>query len=74
MMADNERAEHEMARKVVRKAKPNAKAPLGSGGRFAALENKLAGKGVRDPAALAASIGRKKYGKAKFQGLAAKGR
>lgn len=40
-----------------------SKAPLGSGGRFAALEGKLASRpGVRDPGALAASIGRKKYG------------
>jgi hypothetical protein len=31
-------------------------------------------KGVKDPGALAAYIGRKKLGKAKFQSLAAKGR
>lgn len=55
-------------------AKPNAKAPLGQGGRFAALKQKLAKRGVKDPAALAAWIGRKKYGKEKFQKLAAKGR
>ena len=43
---------------------------LGGGGRFAALEGKLAARpGVRNPAALAASIGRKKYGKKKFQSL-----
>lgn len=55
--------------------KPNAKAPVGQGGRFAALKNKLAGeKGVTDPAALAASIGRAKFGKAKFQQFAAKGK
>ena len=49
-------------------------AKLGSGGRFKALESKLANKpGVTNPAALAASIGRKKYGAAKFQKLAAKG-
>lgn len=54
-------------------AKPNSKAKLGSGGRFAALKNKLKDK-VSDPAAVAASIGRKKYGKKKFQKLAAKGR
>jgi hypothetical protein len=29
---------------------------------------------VKDPAALASYLGRKKYGKAKFQSLAAKGR
>lgn len=54
-------------------AKPNANAPLGEGGRFAALKQKLAGK-VDNPGAVAASIGRKKYGKAGFQKLAAKGR
>lgn len=56
------------------KAKPNAKAPLGQGGRFAALKGKLASKGATNPGALAAWIGRKKYGKKKFQGLAAKGK
>jgi hypothetical protein len=54
-------------------AKPNAHAPLGEGGRFAALENKLKGK-VDNPGAVAASIGRKKYGKVGFQKLAAKGK
>lgn len=47
---------------------------LGGGGRFAALSKKLKGKGVKDPDALAASIGRKKYGKGKFQKLAAGGK
>lgn len=48
---------------------------LGGGGRFQALKAKLAAKGgVSDPAALAASSGRKKLGKAKFQKLASKGR
>lgn len=52
-----------------------AKPPLGSGARFAALEHKLAGRpGVRDPGALAAAIGRKKYGKKRYQKLAARGR
>lgn len=51
-----------------------AKPKLGSGARFKALSSKLARKGVRDPDALAAAIGRKKYGKAKFQKLAAAGR
>ena len=42
---------------------------------FAKLRNKIAAKGdVRDPGAVAASIGRKKYGKAKFQSYAAKGK
>lgn len=47
---------------------------LGSGGRFNALTKKLSRKGVRDPKALAAAIGRKKYGKKKFQKLAARGK
>lgn len=46
---------------------------LGGGGRFAKLEKSLKGK-VSDPAAVAASIGRKKYGTKKFQQMAAKGR
>jgi len=51
------------------------KPPLGSGGRFAALKAKIAAKGnVRDPGAVAAAIGRAKYGKKKFQALAAKGK
>jgi hypothetical protein len=51
------------------------KAPLGSGERFAALKNKLSGEpGVTNPAGLAAYIGRKKYGKARFQQLSAGGR
>jgi len=56
-------------------AKPNASAPLGQGGRFAALEQSLSKKpGISNPAAVAASIGRKKLGKAKFQSLAAAGK
>ena len=51
-----------------------AKAKLGSGARFKALKNKLAKKGVRNPAAVAASIGRKKYGNKRFQAMAVKGR
>ena len=52
-----------------------AKAKLGSGTRFAALKKKLSGrKGVTDPGALAASIGRKKYGAKKFAKLATAGK
>ena len=47
---------------------------LGGGGRFEKLVGQLEKKGVKDPAALAAAIGRKKYGSKKFQSLAAKGR
>lgn len=45
----------------------------GGGGRFKKLMQKLKGK-VKNPAAVAAAIGRKKYGKKKFQQMAAKGR
>jgi hypothetical protein len=57
---------------------------LGSGGRFRALKRKLASKRgrtrtgksrkIKNPGALAAFIGRKKYGKARFQKMAARGR
>lgn len=48
---------------------------LGGGGRFAALEEKLGKKkGITNPGALAASIGRKKYGGAKFQAMALRGK
>lgn len=52
-----------------------AKPQLGSGARFAALKGKLAGRpGVSNPGALAASIGRKKYGAKKMAQMAAAGR
>lgn len=41
---------------------------------FSKLSSKLKRKGVRNPNALAASIGRKKLGKKAFQARAAKGR
>ena len=47
------------------------KAKLGSGERFKELSGKLGKKGAKDPKALAAWIGRKKYGKDKFAKLAA---
>lgn len=57
---------------AAKKAKPNAKAPLGQGGRFAAVA-KAAGGGKKG-AAIAAAAGRKKYGNAKMAKLSAKGR
>lgn len=54
--------------------KRSGRGKLGSGQRFAALENKLSHRGVRDPAALAASIGRKKYGAQRFAQLGRHGR
>lgn len=52
-----------------------AEAKLGSGARFAALKSKLGNdKGIRNPGALAAAIGRKKYGASKMASLSAHGR
>lgn len=52
-----------------------AAAKLGSGARFKALEGKLSHRaGVSNPGALAAYIGRKKYGASKMAKWAAKGR
>lgn len=50
------------------------RAKLGSGKRFKKLANSLARKGIRDPDALAASIGRSKYGNKKMSSMAEKGR
>lgn len=49
---------------------------LGGGGRFAALKKKLMaqGKSAQSAAAIAASIGMKKYGKKKMLQWAKKGR
>ncbi len=47
---------------------------LGGGGRFAALKSKLGKQGASNPGALAAYIGRKKYGAAKMSKMAAKGK
>ena len=47
----------------------------GGGGRFELLKHRLAGrKGVKDPGALAAAIGRKKYGAKQMADWSAKGR
>ena len=50
-------------------------AKLGSGKRFAALRGAIAARGgVRDPGAVAAAIGRKKYGAERFARLSVAGR
>jgi len=52
-----------------------AKAKLGSGKRFSELKGKLASRpGVKNPGALAAYIGREKYGAKKMAKMSAKGR
>ena len=56
-------------------ATTKAKKPkLGSGKRFKALTTKLKKKGTKNPAALAAWIGRKKYGPTKMAKMSAAGR
>ena len=50
------------------------KPKLGTGKRFSLLVRELEKKDVKDPRALADAIGRKKYGKKRFQEMAAKGR
>jgi len=47
---------------------------VGGGGRFKRLVKELREKGAKDPKALAASIGRRKYGKKRFQEMAAEGK
>jgi hypothetical protein len=63
-------------RRTARKAqqKTQASAPLGEGSRFAAVEKSAKLGGAKNPGAVAAAIGRKKYGKAKFQAMAIAGR
>lgn len=56
------------------KPKPNPKAKLGSGGRFAAVKAAAKKSGADNPAAVAAAAGRAKYGAKKMAKMAAKGR
>lgn len=53
---------------------PMKKPKLGSGKRFSNLTKKLAAKGAKNPKALAAAIGRKKYGPTHMARLAARGK
>ena len=63
------RGKSHWAEAVARGAKP------GSGERFHALVQDIKERGnVRDPEAVAAAIGRRKYGKKRFQQMAAAGR
>ena len=57
-------------------AKKKSKGKLGSGSRFKSLSSKIqkSGKSKKAADAIAASIGRKKYGKKKMAKLSAKGR
>lgn len=51
-----------------------AKAKLGSGARFKAVEESAKKSGASNPAAVAAAVGIKKYGKEKMAKMAAAGR
>jgi hypothetical protein len=57
-------------------AKPDPHAAPGEGGRFAYIVQKLMKRGYSEERAraIAATIGRKKYGKKRFQQMAAQGR
>ena len=55
-------------------AAPNAHAKLGSGGRFAAVEESARKSGARNPGAVAAAAGIKKYGAKKMARMSAKAR
>jgi hypothetical protein len=60
---------------VAKKKNSFGDSPVGSGGRFAeCVRTMRRRKNVEDPEGLCASIGRKKYGKRRFQEMAAKGR
>ncbi len=50
------------------------KPKLGSGARFKSLTKKLDNEGASDPKALAAYIGRRKYGAVKMAVMAARGK
>lgn len=50
------------------------KAPLGEGSRFAAVEKSAKKGGAENPAAVAAAVGRKKYGQKKMTELSQKGK
>jgi|TARA_R110002126_G_scaffold673_1_gene4138 hypothetical protein len=56
------------------KKKKKKKPKLGTGKRFKNLSSKLKKKGAKNPKALAAWIGRKKFGKKKMSAMAAKGK
>lgn len=51
-----------------------AKAKLGSGSRFKKVEEEAAKGGAKNPAAVAAAAGIKKYGVKKMEAMASKGK
>lgn len=65
-------AKRRATRKKAEKVEKTSK--LGSGARFKAIEAEAKASGARNPAAVAASAGRKKYGKTKMTKMATAGR
>lgn len=63
-----------MSAPLVDQAQEVTVAKLGTGTRFKKITAQLAAKGASDPKALAAYIGRKKYGRGPFQKMAAAAR
>lgn len=55
-------------------AEKGKKPKLGEGGRFKAVMEKAKKGGAKDPAAVAAAVGRKKYGAEKMAKMAAAGK
>ena len=51
-----------------------AEHPVGEGSRFKAVEASARASGARNPAAVAAAVGRRKYSKARFQKMAQAGK
>ena len=70
-MAKSTLAQRRAARKGYQRAK---KKPLGEGSRFQAIVKSAQLGGAREPEAVAAAVGRKKYGPKKMARLAAQGR
>lgn len=70
-MKKNPKKDYQAAKRAVAEA---AKKPLGEGSRFKAVAKSAKAAGAKDPEAVAAAIGRKKYGAAKMAEMAAKGR
>jgi len=64
-------AQRRAARKAYKKA---AKKPLGEGSRFKAVEESARAGGAREPEAVAASVGIKKYSQKKMTKLAVAGK
>ena len=58
----------------IMKSPKKRKPKLGSGARFKSLTTQLKKRGAKNPKALAAFKGRKKYGKKKMAAMAQKGR